>query len=120
MSRKSGQSYPINDTWRGMIQRKIEAKGWTQAELATRVGCSPSVISQLLNGVTDESPLVPQIHHVLGLSPPHMAVLDEPMQTLVEKFSELSDADRARILERVDVLGERETSDDEALPPKKR
>lgn len=124
MSRKSGQSYPINDNWRAMIQRKLDARDVTRAELANRVGCSPSVITQLLNGDSDESPLVPRIHLVLDLSPPHMAVLDEPSQTMLEKFEKLNESDRARILERIDILSERAPSEPTEpaprTPPKKR
>src|SRR5262245_30351284 len=104
MSRKSGQSYPINDQWREMVDSKIRERGWTRAEFAARIPCAASVITQLLNGDSDETPLAPRIHFLLDLTPPHMAILDEPTQTLVDKFRTLSDTDKARILERVDML----------------
>jgi transcriptional regulator with XRE-family HTH domain len=106
MTRRSGQAFPVNDAWRDTIKRKLEKKGMSQADLARAVRCSASVISELLSGKSNESPLVPDIHYQLEMTPPQMAVLSEDAEELLANYQKLDEAGKARLRERAAMLAE--------------
>jgi transcriptional regulator with XRE-family HTH domain len=106
MTRRAGKAYPIDDAWRRMVRSKMERKGWSQAELARAAHCSPATISELLGGKSHESPLVPQIHLALDVTPPRMPVLEPEAEELFEHWEKLDPSRRSRLLERAAVLAE--------------
>ncbi|HET9893156.1 MAG TPA: helix-turn-helix transcriptional regulator [Mycobacterium sp.] len=106
-------AYHIDDAWRARIRRKLDAKGWTQADLARRINSSPSVISDLLNGVKDQSPYVPAIHMALGLTPPLPPLVSEDLEELMGIWEDLDDVSRGRLLERARLLGDSRKKPDE-------
>ena len=99
-------AYPVDDAWRARIERALVKKGLDRADLARKVGCSPSVISDLLNGNKHQSPYVPAIHVALGLTPPPPTLLPEGLDELFGIWDELDDVSRGRLLERARLLSE--------------
>jgi transcriptional regulator with XRE-family HTH domain len=76
----------------------------SRAELARVVGCSPSVITEILNGSANESPSIPAIHDALGWTPPGPLRLSEDIEELLAVWRQLDDAGRSRLLERAAFL----------------
>ena len=101
---KPRPAYGIDDEWRGRVRRALEAKGWDQADLANKVHCSPSVISDLLNGKKHQSPYVPAIAVVFGWTPP--IPLTEDQDELMRLWNAMDDIDRGRLLERARAISE--------------
>lgn len=106
MSRSRGRAYPVDDDWRRRVRDVMDSKGWSQADLAREVPCSPSVISELLSGKSNESPLIPEIHTALGWSPPHVSVLAPDTEELLALWQKLDERRKARLLERAGILAE--------------
>jgi len=50
MNRQRRRCEEAKAYFRNCVQQAREARGWSQAELAERVGCSPSVISRIETG----------------------------------------------------------------------
>lgn len=106
MSRRAGQAYPIDDGWRRMVERKLKSKQMSRADLARAAGCSPSVISELLNGDAKESIYVPEIHFALDISPPPTSLLPGDTEELLALWEKLDDLGKVRLLERAAALVE--------------
>lgn len=104
MTRRRGRSYPVDDDWRSRVIERMGQLGMSRAELARAVGCSPSVITEILNGSANESPSIPAIHDALGWTPPSPLRLSEDVEELLAVWRQLDDADRLRLLERAASL----------------
>jgi len=104
MTRRSGKAYAVDDDWRHRVNRRLEEKKMSRAALARAAGCSPSVITELLNGDSHESLSIPDIHEALGWSPPQPMKLPEDAEELLEAWRKLDAAGRARLLERAAAL----------------
>ncbi len=63
---KSGPTYLITPKWRKAVIRRLGEKGWNRAELARRLGCSRTAVTDLLTD-GDRSTLVPDVEALLGL-----------------------------------------------------
>lgn len=106
MTRRSGQAYPVDDAWRQLVRDRMKRKNMSQADLARAAHCSPAAISELLGGKSHESPLVPDIHMALEMTPPRMAVLSLDAEELLTYWDKLDPARRQRLLERAAMLAE--------------
>lgn len=101
---RRGQAHPIDDGWRGRVQRRLEEKGWNQADLARAMGVGRNVVTKLLK-LTDEggamqSPLKPRVHEVLDWTPPIPPSLDEEAGEVLEMLKKMTPIERVRWLER--------------------
>lgn len=59
-----------NDEWRSTMRRARATHGWTQVELARRVGTSQNVVSLIESGGVGSSQFVLPICRALGIPPP--------------------------------------------------
>ena len=94
---RSGATYNIDDTWRQAVDRTLRERGWDRADLADAAGCSPSVITDLLNGKKNQSPYVPEIHSALGWTPPHSALLPQDQEEVLRIYQALDSSGRERM-----------------------
>jgi len=96
--------------------------GWTQADLADRIGASPAYISQIETGARKwPRELIPDLSDALGLSQVDMAVaaglieppatdtnpvalVDPRMSAIVERLARLSDRELSHVLAVLDFL----------------
>ena len=101
-----GQAIPIDDAWREEVEARLRAKGWSRAELARQAKCAPSAITQLLNGAHDQSPLVPKIERVLGMSTRFRKNLSDLERKIAEVVNDLDETERARLYERALAIRE--------------
>ena len=104
--------------------------GWRQAELARRVGVSRSTISDIVNNrrlpgtdvcvrIAGALHIPPQdVLRLAGHLPPDAAVEDLSLRQLVEVARQLSDADRAELLEIAFLKLRRRDRSDASPPPK--
>lgn len=99
-------AHAIDDLWRARVRRALENKGWEQLDLAKAVGCSPSIISDLLSGKKNQSPYLPDIHTALGWSPPNPPVFPEETDELMQLWQRLDDIAKGSLLERARLLYE--------------
>lgn len=72
-----------NDEWRGIMRRARATRGWSQAELAQRVGTSQNMISNIESGSVRASQFVMPICEQLGINPP-MFYLDEDDRSWIQ------------------------------------
>src|ERR1700751_2697627 len=94
---RSGPAHAINNTrWDG-VERELKKRKWQRLDLATAVGCSPSVITALLNGNKHESPYVPEIHEALEWSPPNPPLLSEDEEELLRIYRRLENHAKERL-----------------------
>lgn len=109
---RSGPSYPIDDHWRSRVQRALDERGWSRADLAREIRASRSVVTNILNGVVNQSPYVADIHLVLRWSAPtapsDAPLLAEEEQEVIDILRKLSDKGKARFAERGHALLEQE------------
>lgn len=66
-----------NEHWRSLMRRARQDAGLTQAELATKVGVSQNVISQIEGGQQSSSSAVMSICKALRIPPPVALFRDE-------------------------------------------
>lgn len=101
---RSGQAFPVDDAWRAAVVDALRVQGLTQGELARRAGCGRTAISNLVQGVVRQSPLVPDIHAALGWPAPMppLASVDAPELSAI--YDKLDDTSRAMLLERARTL----------------
>jgi len=96
--------------------------GWTQADLADRIGASPAYISQIETGARKwPRELIPDLSDALGLSQVDMAVaaglieppatdtnpvalVDPRVQVIAERLARLSDRELSHVLSVLDFL----------------
>ena len=94
---RSGPTHHVDDTWRERVQRELTKRGWERQDLAEDVGCSPSVITDLLNGKKNQSPYVPDIHASLGWNPPNPPLLPEDQEEMLRIYQQLDAASKERL-----------------------
>jgi transcriptional regulator with XRE-family HTH domain len=101
---KPHPAFGIDDGWRARVRRALKARGWDQIELARRVKCSPSVISDLLNGKKHQSPYIAAIHLAFDWTPPRP--LSQEEEELLKLYEQMGDIEKGRLLERARALAE--------------
>lgn len=69
MARRS-PAYPITAEWRANVRKRLRELEMTERQLADRVRCAQSTISEALSAAAVQSSLVPDIHRVLGWPAP--------------------------------------------------
>ncbi len=94
---RSGPSHAVNDAWRARVERALKERQWQRIDLVKAVGCSPSVITALLNGNKNESPYAPEIHAVLGWPPPNPPLLPEDEEEMLCIYRQLEKCARERL-----------------------
>lgn len=96
--RAPGKGREITESWSKELDEFIESKGRSYVrELAQRVGCSPSTISQLRLHQVKFSKWAETVARLTGISlPPDN--LDQETRKLYETLGKLSKEDRAEIL----------------------
>ena len=70
---QTGQEEPelaTNEDWRGIMVRARKDHGWSQENLAEKVGSSQAMISKIESGEARTSTLVMPICRALGIPPP--------------------------------------------------
>src|SRR4051794_14050036 len=96
-SRPHGQWFPISSEWKADIDERLHAKGWTRAELARRLKCEASAVTNLFRPNTHLSRLVRNIHQLLDLPPPlPLARFNESLYQIAIAWPILPKADQAR------------------------
>lgn len=72
-SHPTGPAYPVTKRWQAEVERRLDEKDMSKADLAREVGCKPPSITSLLKPGAKQSRLVPRINKVLqiGMSDRH-------------------------------------------------
>ena len=86
----NGHEFRVDDAWRSRVERRLKELDMNQTELATAAGCSKSLISQLLSGKRYRTQFLPEIHAVLGWTPPSPPVVDQDRDEVMAIFQKLS------------------------------
>lgn len=73
------------------MRLRLEELGWSKAELARKVGCAAPTITDILEGKSIQSSLIPKIHKVLDWEPPQL-----PDESIGDEDPEDALADQAR------------------------
>lgn len=84
----TGAHHSVDDEWRRRVQAALDAKGMGRNELAAKVGCHPSAITNVMRPSTDhryqvQSRLKPDIDRVLGLDDPALGELDAELMRAI-------------------------------------
>lgn len=83
----------------------MKAAGISPAEMARRIGCSPSALTVLFRPATRESRLVPGIHRELGRpAPSTVTSTDEILRRINARWPSLSREQRALVDHLVEQL----------------
>lgn len=101
-SRPKGPYVPVDDEWRSRVGDALEDLGWSQADLADKVGVTPGAISQLLTGESKTSRVATKINEVLQIAPtgfPSMA-----MWRAYQKISEIAEQDPRSFLDLLEKI----------------
>ena len=107
--RNIGPAYPVTAAWRRLVLRRLEELGWSQAELARRIGCAAPTITNVMRD-SSQSRLVPAIHKALGWDAPALPAdaAGDPSSNrvaeLVEIYENLPEDIRALALDQVRAL----------------
>ncbi len=106
MPRKKGGSHVVDDTWRKRVEKILEDRGWSRADLARESGVGRSTITDLLNGRTNECVNLDKVHKALGWDPPLPPVLSKDASELFGIWDRLNELERGRLLERARAIFE--------------
>lgn len=60
----------MKPAWQEDVKAQLRKLGWTEKELAIKVGCVQSTMHDMLNKPSKGSTLIPQVHAALGWDPP--------------------------------------------------
>lgn len=95
--RTEGPAYPVRPQWQSDVRAELKRRGMKQRDLADKIGCAQSTVSEALAKEARQSSLVPQIHAAFGWAPPMdpqaMAMLSPDAVELAHMFERLpSDA----------------------------
>lgn len=95
-TRPSGPSWPVDEAWKKSVKADMEKAGILPAEMARRIGCDPSALTNLWKPKTRESRLVPAIHRELGRpAPSTVTATDAILRRINARWSSLSEEQRA-------------------------
>lgn len=81
----------------------MRALGMNRAGLARDLGVSRAAVTKMLDQ-QEVSALVPRICEILGLPPPMVETEDEALARINERLNSWSDAQRAKLLEMMDLI----------------
>lgn len=104
----SGDAFLVSATWRAAVKAELSRREWTLTRLHTEVGVSVQALSWLLKHGR-RSALVSRINEIFGWPPPGTDSASSPAPVdpsveLLATFSQLSDVNKGRALERVAEL----------------
>lgn len=104
--RPKGPHWTVDDAWKRGVRADMERAGISSAELARRIGCSPSALTVLWRPETRESRLVPAIHRELGRSAPQPVATstDEVLRRINRHWASLTAEQRELVDQLVDQL----------------
>lgn len=106
--RPDGTPWKITDEWLEWARARMDELGLDQTALAERIGVSKMTISDIFRGASGHTRLLPQINQALGGTPPTqittIAVVDELRQRIDEAWPDLSDSDRALVVQMATAL----------------
>lgn len=71
VAKREELQYPTPKDWRDKVLEAIGDRRGAQADLARKIGCTPSTLNELLSA-GKRSHLVPAIHRALGWPPPSL------------------------------------------------
>lgn len=83
VARREELQYPTPKDWRDKVIAALGPERGAQADLARKIGCSPSTLNELLNN-GKRSHLVPAIHKALGWDPPSLPATGSSDQHEIE------------------------------------
>lgn len=93
---------PATDEWKALVRTRTRELGISYKELASSIGCVPSMITILLsethNPPVKQSSLVPAIHRALGWPPPGLPIPSGDLAEINGQWEKLSDAARTTIM----------------------
>jgi lambda repressor-like predicted transcriptional regulator len=105
-TRPKGTHWTVDESWKAGVRADMAKAGISSAELARRIGCSPSALTVLWRPETKESRLVPAIHRVLGRSQPQpvTAAVDDVLRKINRQWPQLTAEGRALVEQLVEQL----------------
>lgn len=62
--------WPITQRWLELVRAAMEREGYSQSDIARRVGCKPSTINRIVNGIAPSSRHVEAISRALSVPLP--------------------------------------------------
>lgn len=116
----TGQRHATDEEWKEALRLRLDEIGWSQVELARRLGVTPGAITHLFKKAVT-STLRPRIEQLVGWpdadaprTPTRLAAGTEPgsdeisrqLAELIGLFQALSTANRLRLVERAHALWE--------------
>lgn len=105
-TRPKGTHWTVDEAWKTGVRADMAKAGISSAELARRIGCSPSALTVLWRPATKESRLVPAIHRELGRGAPMPvpSTTDETLRKINRQWPALSKEGRALVEQLVEQL----------------
>lgn len=98
--------WKITEEWLRWVNARMRDRKLSQRGLGSLVGASGAAISDLLSGKSVRSYLVPKINVALGGLPPLQILIvdDESKARLDAKWSELTEQQRAAVIQMVESI----------------
>lgn len=89
IGRRRGKGIPLTDLDRRRIRVAREKRGWTVADLASRVGLHQSTLYRLENGTLRSTPRLSAIYEVLGLPAERIGRAEPDEEELLVMYRDL-------------------------------
>jgi predicted transcriptional regulator len=105
--RPAGPAWTVDDSWKRDVKTAMKKAGISQADLAAKIGVTPSAITVLFRPETKQTRLKPAIHKVLGMLPPTSGAAitrDDAMNRLLRVWPTLSEEQRELVLATSEAL----------------
>jgi hypothetical protein len=109
---RRGPAYPITDEWKSSVRLRLKEISMTEKQLASRIGCAQSTISETLSPASMQSSLVPDIHKVLGWPEPGVPVPSGEYSEVFTAWSLLPDVMKQGMLDQVRGFLKRQNDDE--------
>jgi predicted transcriptional regulator len=97
---REGITYDVDADWRTRVLARLDELEMTKADLAREVGCSRSLVTELLKGTRKQTTFLPEIHDALSWPPPQPPLPSKDAGELQYIWDRLDEAGKEAMIAR--------------------
>lgn len=112
--RPTGPAWTVDESWKRDVKAALKRAGISQADLATKIGVTPSAITIIFRPETKQTRLKPAIHKVLGFMTPTSEPAvekDDAIARLLRIWPKLTEQQRELLLATGEAFGAKPKND---------
>jgi hypothetical protein len=97
---KKGPAFHVDDNWRDRVRSRLAERAQSLSDLARVVDMPKSTLSELMNGLHQQTPFLPEIHAALGWDPPQPPLPSKDAGEVMYLWERMDDVGKQRMLDK--------------------